>query len=134
MKAIRVDVINKCVEMIDVEPGLQAVYDTLDCQFIVKVPMTDPQITDCFYVDEAACLKEFKDIPGACWTTLVDSGKMPFFGHALVVGIDPVANVRKDCTLTVEQVADSVRFLSREEAEKFYNLFNNPTPLNIIEF
>lgn len=133
MKAIRVDVINRCVEMIDVESGIQAVYETLDCQHIVAVPMADPQVTDCFYVDEAAYLNLFSEIPGAMWTTLVDSGKMPFMGHALVVGFDPVTKERADCTLTVEQVADTVRFLERDEMEKFYNFKNGPNPLLAFE-
>lgn len=127
MKAIRIDVTNKCVEEIDIDDELETLYETLQCRVITTVYPPDPLITDQIYIDDEALLKDVRDLPGGFFIEMFPS--QPLLGHGLIVAIDATTGERIDCKLTVQQVSDQVKFLTDEEVVHYYNTLNEVPPL-----
>ena len=127
MKAIRIDVINKCVEEIDIDDELETLYETLQCRVIRTVYPPDPLITDQIYVDDEALLKDVRDLHGGFFIEMFPL--QPLLGHGLVVAIDATTGERIDCKLTVKEVSDQVKFLTDEEVVNCYNTLNEVPPL-----
>lgn len=116
--------------MIDVGLTLDDLYQALECDIITAVFLPGPT-ADHIYIDEEGLLKSPEQLAGAFWTDLYP--QQPLFGHGLIVGFDPETGNRLDCTLTVEEVSKTVRFLDKEELEYYHEVLNNIPP-TIITF
>lgn len=129
MKAIRIDVTNKCVEQVDVGPTLDDIYKELNCRVITAVLSEDPSIVCEIYVDDEALLKTASALPGAFWADFFPA--QPLFGHGLVVSINHETGDRIDCPLKPEQISDKIRFLNEDEVKYYHHLLKN-IPATII--
>lgn len=123
MKAIFINARDKRVEQIDINPGLEELYKTLDVRVITVAYSQDPAVTDDLIVDDEALLKDISDIPGGFWADFYPS--QPLLGNALMLGVDPETGESKDCTVTLEEITKRVRFLTDDELKYFYNLLKD---------
>ena len=123
MKAIKIDVTNKRVEELDGEFDFKEIQKLLECDVITAVFLKDSHI---IYVDDESLLKELSEVPGAFWTKLYPS--QPLFGHGLVVKVDGETGEHVECTLTVEEVSDSLNFLNEKEIVHHHELLKNIPP------
>ncbi|NBW33871.1 MAG: hypothetical protein EBR30_02330 [Cytophagia bacterium] len=129
MKAIRIDVTNKCVEQVDVGPTLDDIYKQIDCRVITIVSSEDSELACEIYVDDESLLKDPTTLPGAFWAEFFPS--QPLFGHGLIVSVDHETGERIDCTLKAEQVSEKIRFLTEDEVTHYHYLLKN-IPVTII--
>jgi hypothetical protein len=123
MKAIFINARDKRVEQIDINPGLEELYKTLDVRVITVAYSQDPAVTDDLIVDDEALLKDVSDLPGGFWADFYPS--QPLLGNALMLGVDPETGESKDCTVTLEEITKRVRFLTDDELKYFYNLLKD---------
>lgn len=124
MKAILIDVRNKCVQEVDVPDSLDDIYKVLECH-IITCAYFNTDISESLYVDDEALLKRPDELPGAFRISLYPS--QPLFGHGLVVNHNEEGE-RIDVTLTVSQVAEMVTFLSEEELRMFHAVLSSTPP------
>lgn len=123
MKAIFINARDKRVEQIDINPGLEELYKTLDVRVITVAYSQDPAVTDDLIVDDEALLKDVSDLPGGFWADFYPS--QPLLGNALMLGVDPETGESTDCTVTLEEITKRVRFLTDDELKYFYNLLKD---------
>jgi hypothetical protein len=98
MKCIKIDVVSKTVYEIEIEDGLQSMYDALDlgCEMIEKgfyLPIisaveSTSRIDTCF-VDEESLVKGEDYIKGAfAFQAAKDNVYGPYFNNGLIIGCD----------------------------------------------
>lgn len=125
MRAIFIDVRNRCVEEIDLEPGIEPIYKKLECEIFAAVyPQSEEEYPNTnLYVDDETLLKQVNFLPGAFFIDMFPA--QPLFGHGLIVGYDYDLGTRIDCTLSVQEVADMIRFLDEDEIIMYHEHLNN---------
>lgn len=129
MKAIRIDVTNKTVEMVDIGTELQDLYDALKCEVVTAVFPQDPTLRVELYVDEESLIKDFHDIPGAFAPNFYTV--QPLFGHGLIVSHDSETGELCDVKMTVEEAVEQIRFLSDDETRYFFEYYTTIPPMVI---
>jgi hypothetical protein len=98
MKCIKIDVVSKTVYEIEIEGGLQSMYDALglECEMIEKgfyLPIVSAvestsRIDTCF-VDEESLIKGDDYIKGAfAFQAAKDNVYGPYFNNGLIIGCD----------------------------------------------
>lgn len=104
MKAIKIDVEKRDIYQIELEEGLQPIYDAIGngCECF-SVPLT--MFGDGFFCDEEILFRP-DDVKGAF---NVD-GFGQLINNCIIIGSDEEGN-DKDCVLEVEDVKKIVRFL-----------------------
>lgn len=124
MKAIRIDVVSHSVYEVDVDPGLDAIYQQVACS-LVTVPVTFPN-EDALYVDDEALLKPFADIPGGF---VLDSfGHQMLFGHGLILGTDDEGE-SVSVKSSVEEIRRQVTFITdRDHLQRGYDYYAGRPP------
>lgn len=131
MKAIRIDVVNKTIEKVEIDGKLQDLYDNLKCEVVTAVFSLVPEVRDDLYVDDEALIKDLKDIPGGFFADFYNT--QPLFGHGLLVGHDPETGEMTDCRMTLKEARRRIKFLKPAQVKYFHDLMSNIPP-TIIPF
>lgn len=105
---ILIDVHNKTITRVEVEHGLQPIYDLVKCSTFELVQIDD---NNDIYVDEEGLLNltpetKFFQIQGR---------PQPISGNGLIVGLDYETGDSGDTTLSLEWVKERVKFLDMFE-------------------
>ena len=109
MKVIKIDVVNKTITELEIEPGIQAIYKAIECDTFDCVPLRSPfPKGHVIYVDDNGLLNE----PIGAFK--IKGYSQPLSGHGLIGGIDS-AGESIDCTVTIEQVQEWVQFVDITE-------------------
>lgn len=106
MKAVLINAVKQSCTLIDIEPGLQPMYDALSTDLPRKVDMVEsPSVPlkegNVLYVDEEALL-----FPSSVAFKI--AGRGPFIGNGLILGLDDEGD-SKDTTVDAG-IMDTVRF------------------------
>lgn len=120
MKAIKIDVANRWVKEIELEPGLDPIYKELDCETFT-VPFVYDNM-DGLYVDDESLLKDYSNILGAF--RIKEYPYQAFLGNGLIIGADEMGEP-EDVGSSVEFIREQVTFLTHEEAKQEYDRLNN---------
>ena len=98
IKVLLIDPFAKSITEHEIEEGLQAIYDILDCNMI-EAPVTFPPSGDALYCDEEAWLHAGDS---ALAGFMFPDWSYAILGKALIVGTDEEDGVDIDCTMTVD--------------------------------
>lgn len=114
MKAIKIDVVKKSVELIDLQDGLQPIYDAIGNQCTAfECPVTFPN-GDILYTDENGYINDLPQIGGFSYP----DWQTPITGNGIILGVNHKNGESQNCITTVEQVKSVIRFYSAEYMEK----------------
>ena len=111
-KAILIDSVNRKIEEVEVEAGLEDIYKHIgnDCSMFEVATYLG---TDCIYVDEEGLLKDIVSV------FEVNGAHQPFVGNGLVVG----STSEGDSTtpiITVDEIKKLVSFITPDELRARY--------------
>ena len=121
MKAIKIDVRNKTVSIIDLKKGFRNTQKELECELFTCIGLPK---NDALYIDDEGLLKE--EPIGAF---MIGSYPQPLSGHGLIIGTDEETGESQDCQSTLEEIKKSVRFIPVQML-KGVPLESNFIPLN----
>jgi hypothetical protein len=106
MKAIKIDVRTKKVYEIELEEGLQAIYDNLNCNtFSCPIQYEND---DCMYCDDEALL--FPELIEGAF--IYPDWSYPIVSNALIIGTDEDGN-SVDCKSTIEEISKGIKFIDK---------------------
>jgi hypothetical protein len=118
MKALRINVVARRVEQIDLNPGLPAIYRAIgnSCNCFACPLFFDNG--DALYVDDEGLLK--KQNGGFCYSDWAQA----VAGNALIVGIDE-SGENIDCKSTASQIIKGLNWLDAYAMESIRELYDN---------
>ncbi len=108
MKAILIDSVNKIISELDLDPNKNMLlqwYKSLDVSMVEVAHYITNH--DSILVDEEGLLKPCDHF------FIYDGAHQPFAGNGLVVGVDKEGET-VDCDITLDEVKQHVRFVSRD--------------------
>lgn len=111
MRAIKIDVEKQEVYALEIEPGLQPLYDAIGCDMIELPVIFCGQ--HALYVDEEGLLKPHLIKGGFYFEHFLSQ---PLIGNGIIVNGDDEGN-DTDCLLTETEVRKMVKFLDKEFTE-----------------
>lgn len=122
MKAILINPEKQTVEFVEIEKGIQAIYDMIGCRTFT-CPITLPN-NDAFYCDDEGLYNP--EIIGGIFYP--EAWSHPLVGKTLIIGTDEEGE-SVDCKSTVEDILNSPEFgalewVSKERAEAWAANFN----------
>jgi len=116
MKAILIDVYNKEIKEVTLDTNkstLQQWYDFIKTDMVeVALDLDD---TNSIIVDEEGMLKPTDNF------FVYDGAHQPFAGNGLIVGTDIEDGDAISCTLSIDDIKQKVKFLSRNEVINMMN-------------
>ena len=126
MKVIKIDVVNRRVERIDIKKGLEPLYEAIgnDCS-LVEVPVVFPN-DDAMFVDEEGYLKE--QVGGFS----MPDWRHPLTGNALIIGTGD-EGVSVNAKSNLDDIRSQVTFYPIEIMEDWRKKIRN-TPFTITNF
>lgn len=102
-KGILIDVFNESITEVQVEKGIQPIYDLLKCHTFEVVGLDD---NNDIYVDEEGLLSL---TPESKFFT-IEGGHQPLAGNGLVLGFNPETGATLDCSYDIEVLKSKVKF------------------------
>lgn len=114
MKAIKIDVSNRCVELVDVGLGIDDIHETLDCNIHLCIPATIGHSYVWVYIDGSTIYQEFENMKDGFYFSFMER---PVFGNALIFERDDEGNRSDIVTIQVQQAADMISFMEPEEKQ-----------------
>jgi hypothetical protein len=108
MRAIRIDSNSGKIEVIELEPGLQAIKAAVRCRWIEGVRPSILVGADIMYVDEEGLLH------GENLFFKIAGYAQPIAGNGLILGTDEEGD-STDCETPIGMVSQCVEFLFRPE-------------------
>ena len=100
-KAIKIDVANQTVEMVEVDDSLESLYREIGCTCFQTIAFADNKM-DYIFVDEEGLFKE--DVAGFTFGEY----NQPIVGNGLILGTDIESGESKDAVTPIEQIRDRV--------------------------
>jgi hypothetical protein len=113
MKAIKIDVTQQNVYIIDIENALEPIYNALECDSFSVVHVRENN--DALYIDDEGLLKDPDQVQGAF--AFSDYPYQTLFGHGLFIGTDWEGD-SKDVSSSLQEIKDKIIFLNKGDGLK----------------
>ena len=110
MKAILIDAYNKQVKAVEIDDGIQPIYDLVKCESFECVVMENEETV---YVDEEGLLN------GTSVGFKLEGCPQPLMGNGLILGTNE-EGASIDTALTAEEISGRVTFVTRDELVREY--------------
>jgi hypothetical protein len=105
MKAIKIDVEKNLVYFVEIDGGLESIYNVLGCTCITCPVQYENE--DSMYCDDEALLNP-ENIKGAF---MYPDWNYPIVSNALILGTDDEGN-SVDCKSTLTEIANGLKFIN----------------------
>jgi hypothetical protein len=107
MKAILIDVENREVKMVEVEKGIHAIYEKINCDCFTVVSLENE---DAIFIDDEGLLK----LSETSKFFFIEGYHQPLAGNGLILGTDEEGE-SVDAKSSLEDIKNRVRFLTIQE-------------------
>ena len=104
MKAIKIDVVNQTITEIELAPGIDAIYQELDCNLFTCISPIGFPPGDAIYIDDEGLLRD--PVIGAF---SVRGYPQVLSGHGLIIGTDSEGE-SISCKCILESIKKAIRF------------------------
>lgn len=119
MKAIKIDVSNRCVELINAElvaePGQRTIQEILDCDIYLAIPGFTGHSFVWVYMDGSTIYKEFEDMKDGFYLDFLP--ERPIFGNALIFERNDEGERADITTIGVQHIAEMITFIESDEKQ-----------------
>ncbi len=122
MKAILIDSKNRNIQQVELESGaLWRLQEVVEFEHIYPSPPDEEELQPNHLVIDYDPYIKFEDYVEGCFWFKGFEKYNPYYNKALLVG-PPVDGEYTDCTMTLEEVADRVKFESLHNAKEFHRI------------
>lgn len=115
MKAIKIDVSNRCLELVDVGLGIGDIHQALDCDIHLAIPGFVGHSFVWVYIDGSTIYQEFEDMKDGFYFSFMPD--RPIFGNALIFERNDEGERADITTIQVQQAADMITFMEPDEKQ-----------------
>lgn len=117
MKVIKIDSGNKTITLIDLDKGLQPIYDAIGNGCGCFTCPIEFENGDVMYVDDEGLYNTFEG------GIMMPDWAYPIVGNVLIVGTDDEGNT-VDCNTTVEEITPLIQWIDKSSCERWAAKFN----------
>lgn len=122
MKAILIDSKNRSIQHVELPDGfLPTLSETVALEHIYPCPPDEEELNGNYLVVDYEPYIKFEDYVEGCFWFKGFEKYSPYYNKALVVG-PPADGQYTDCQITLEQVADRVKFETLHNAKEFHRI------------
>jgi len=123
MKAIKIDVIDRSVYLVDIDDTLESIYSNLDCELFTCPTML--KNLDVLYVDDEGLYNNDGESYKGCF--VFNNSPQPYYGHGLVTGTTDEGETA-DILSSVQDIERAVTFLDDVEGKHILEELKNIKP------